>query len=129
LESSNFGDTAGREALKGFPVSRSRGWFAVHRGSNVEQHATGEIMPLEDLRIVRETAECLRARPESAAALRRRNEWIRSASSHHSLNEVARAARLLPQEVDVVLQGAARDSDAGLERTAGLRTIFRSSPA
>ena len=87
-------------------------------------------MPLEELRIVRETAECLRARPESDAALRRRNEWIRSASVRHSLNEVAEAAGLPPQEVDLVLQGASDDSDSGPHRTAaGLRTRFRSSPA
>jgi len=86
-------------------------------------------MPLEELRIVRETAECLRARPESDAAMRRRNEWIRSASSHHSLNEVAQAAGLPPQEVDRVLQGADSDVETGPQLSAGLRTIFRSSPA
>lgn len=86
-------------------------------------------MPLEELRIVSETAECLRARPENPAALRRRNEWIRSASTHHSLNEIARAAGLPPQEVDLVLQGAEGDFEASPHRTSGLRTIFRSSPA
>jgi hypothetical protein len=88
-------------------------------------------MALEELRIVRETAECLRARPESDAALRRRDEWIRTASAHHSLNQVAEAAGLPPQEVDVVLQaGAEGEVEGGLRRDpAGLRTRFRSSPA
>ena len=87
-------------------------------------------MPLEELRIVRETAECLRARPESAAALRRRNEWIRSASTRYSLNEVASAAGLPPQEVDYVLQGTGNGPEAGPRRSGvGLRTRFRSSPA
>lgn len=86
-------------------------------------------MPLEELRIVRETAECLRARPESAAALRRRNEWIRSASARHSLNDVAKAAGLPPQEVDSVLQGGGEDSAAPRRAAAGFRARFRSSPA
>ncbi len=87
-------------------------------------------MPLEELRIVRETAECLRARPESDAALRRRNEWIRTAAAHYSLNQVAEAAGLPPQEVDLVLQGTRDDSEPGPHRAAaGLRTRFRSSPA
>ena len=87
-------------------------------------------MPLEDLRIVRETAECLRARPESDAALRRRNEWIRSASARHPLNEVAAAAGLPPHEVDVVLQGVVGgDPEGNGHSSAGLRARFRSSPA
>lgn len=87
-------------------------------------------MPLEELRIVRETADCLRARPESGAALRRRNEWIRAASAHHSLHEVAQAAGLPPQEVDGVLQGLdGQTEDAPSRASAGLRTLFRSSTA
>jgi hypothetical protein len=86
-------------------------------------------MPLEELRILRESAECLRARPESDAAMRRRNEWIRTAAAHHSLNEVAHAAGLPPQEVDLVLQGVDGVAEADPQRSAGLRTIFRSSPA
>jgi len=87
-------------------------------------------MPLEELRIVRETADCLRARPESAAALRRRNEWIRSASTRYSLDEVAKAAGLPPQEVDSVLQAGGDETEAGPRRGGtGLRTRFRSSPA
>lgn len=87
-------------------------------------------MPLEELRIVRETAECLRARPESKAALRRRNEWIQTASIHYSLNQVAEAAGLLPQELDQVLQDARGETEPEQRRaTAGLRTRFRSSTA
>ena len=87
-------------------------------------------MPLEELRIVRETADCLRARPESGAALRRRNEWIRTASAHHSLFEVAEAAGVPPQELDMVLQGVGEQlEDAPRRASAGLRTWFRSSTA
>jgi hypothetical protein len=89
-------------------------------------------MPLEELRIVHEAAECSRARPESDAALRRRNMWIKSASAHHSLYEVAEAAGLPAQEVDSVLEGAREGSEADSRHSrgsAGLRTLFRSSPA
>jgi len=86
-------------------------------------------MPLEELRIVREAAACQRARPESDAALRRRNEWIRSASARHSLNEVAEAAGLPPGEVDVVLQAGAPVRDAPRQGSTALRRGFRSSPA
>ena len=89
-------------------------------------------MPLEELRIVHEAAECSRARPESDAALRRRNLWIKSASAHHSLYEVAEAAGLPPQEVDSVLESAREKPDADPRHSrgsTGLRTWFRSSPA
>lgn len=86
-------------------------------------------MPLEELRIVREAAECLRARPESEAALRRRNDWIRSASTRHSLNEVAAAAGLPPHEVDLVLHQGESPEPGPHRGAAGLRTRFRSSPA
>lgn len=87
-------------------------------------------MSLEELRIVRETAECLRARPDSGAALRRRNEWIKSASARHPLNQVAAAAGLPPHEVDVVLQGAiGEDLESIGHGSAGVLARFRSSPA
>ncbi|HYC82883.1 MAG TPA: hypothetical protein VEB65_13895 [Solirubrobacterales bacterium] len=87
-------------------------------------------MPLEELRIVHEAAECSRARPESDAALRRRNMWIKSASAHHSLYEVAEAAGLPPQEVDSMLQGTGNEPEPEPRRAAtGLRTWFRSTTA
>lgn len=84
-------------------------------------------MPLEQLRIVREAAAAQRARPDNRPALRRRDEAIRFAARHHSLEEVAAAAEMAPEEVDGVLStGGAREEEP---QAPGLRTRFRSSPA
>jgi hypothetical protein len=85
-------------------------------------------MPLEHLRIVREAAASQRGRPDSPPAERRRDDAIRFAARHHSLEQIAEAAEMPPEEVDVVLSGAI-SSENGLEDAQGLRTRFRSSTA
>jgi hypothetical protein len=85
-------------------------------------------MPLEHLRIVREAAACQRGRPDSPSAVRRRDDAILFAARHHSLEEVAEAAELPPEEVDSMLS-IVLSSDSAPESAQGLRTRFRSSPA
>jgi hypothetical protein len=84
-------------------------------------------MPLENLRIIGETAANLRARPESPAALRRRDEAIRfAARDEHSLEEIAAAAELPPEQVDTILSGPAAGE---LADSPLVRVRFRGSPA
>lgn len=85
-------------------------------------------MPLEHLRIVREAAASQRGRPDSPSAVRRRDDAILFAARHHSLEQIAEAAEMPPQEVDAVLS-TVLSSESGLEGAEGLRTRFRSSPA
>jgi hypothetical protein len=84
-------------------------------------------MALEQLRIVREAAAAQRALPDNPPALRRRDDSIRFAARHHSLEEVAEAAKLPPEQVDVVLSVA--DSAIAAPDSRRLRMRFRSSPA
>jgi len=62
-------------------------------------------MPLEQLRIVAECAAGRRAHPESEPALRRLHESIRfAAAGHHSADQIAAAAEMVPAAVDSILE-------------------------
>jgi hypothetical protein len=84
-------------------------------------------MALETLRILSETAASLRATPDSPAALRRRDEAIRfAARNDHSLEEIAAAADLPPEQVDTILSAPV---GGGIADSPLLRVRFRGSPA
>jgi hypothetical protein len=84
-------------------------------------------MALETLRILGETAASLRAAPDSPAARRRRDEAIRfAARNDNSLEDIAAAADLPPEQVDRILSAPA---DGGTADSPLLRVRFRGSPA
>lgn len=60
-------------------------------------------MALDHLRIVSECAACHQAKPQSEPALRRLHESIRFAARHHSIDELAHAATVVPAEVRLIL--------------------------
>jgi hypothetical protein len=60
-------------------------------------------MALDHLRIVSECAAYRQARPGSEPAVRRLHESIRFAARHHSIDELAHAARIVPAEVRAIL--------------------------
>lgn len=56
-------------------------------------------MALDHLRIVSECAACRRAQPDSQPAVRRLHDSVRFAARHHSIDELAHAAQVVPAEV------------------------------
>jgi hypothetical protein len=88
-------------------------------------------MPLEQLRIVAECAAGRRAHPESEPSLRRLHESIRFAADHHSADQIAEAAEMVPAAVDSILERYSPRAPEtsrhwGFARSAG---TFRHSPA
>jgi hypothetical protein len=83
-------------------------------------------MALENLRILSETAATLRLAPESPAALRRRDEAIRfAARDDHTLEQIAAAADLPPEQIDTILSTPA----GGPADSPPPHVRFRGSPA
>jgi hypothetical protein len=83
-------------------------------------------MALDHLRIVSECAACREASPDSAPALRRLHESIRFAARHHSIDELAHAAKVVPADVRSILGPVptpARERGRGDEAFAGLPAL------
>jgi hypothetical protein len=62
-------------------------------------------MPIENLRILSETAGFLRSDPESEFQRARRDEWLLTALRHHPADEVARAAGISAEELAEMIAG------------------------
>jgi hypothetical protein len=60
-------------------------------------------MALDQLRIVSECAACLQAHPDNGPARRRLHESIRYGARHHSIDELAHAAGIVPVEIRTIL--------------------------
>jgi hypothetical protein len=60
-------------------------------------------MALDHLRIVSECAACHQAKPNSEPALQRLHDAIRFAARHHSIDELAHAAKVVPADVRSIL--------------------------
>jgi hypothetical protein len=83
-------------------------------------------MALDQLRIVSECVACHQAQPDSEPALRRLHESIRFAARHHSIDEIAGAARVVPAEIHSILgpvPTAARERARNGEAFAGLPAL------